>query len=94
MVENVTVDLMSIIRSNKVPLESIEDKADPSQDPTIKLYARRRSSSYIAVSQVGADGLGNLTKNALPQCQFNVLKAPLDRLEHQSVKSPLPTLGF
>jgi hypothetical protein len=68
-------DLVEIIRDGKVPLFTVEHSEGQSSEDSLqlKVHPRDRYSSYIAVSHVWADGLGNPNCNALPACQLKQL---------------------
>lgn len=64
-------ELVEIIRDGKVPLVSVHaERSGSEQTLQLKVYTRTRASSYVAVSHVWADGLGNPRCNALPACQL------------------------
>ena len=48
---------------------------------SIEVVASTDSTSYVALSHVWADGLGNPTATALPRCQLSRLKALIDNLD-------------
>lgn len=57
-------------------------KEDTSSDKmTIEVVASTESTSYVALSHVWADGLGNPTATALPRCQLSRLKSLMDNLD-------------
>lgn len=59
-------------------------KEDTSSDKmTIEVVASTESTSYVALSHVWADGLGNPTATALPRCQLSRLKALIDNLDFE-----------
>lgn len=59
-------------------------KEDTSSDKmTIEVVASTESTSYVALSHVWADGLGNPTATALPRCQLSRLKALIDILDFE-----------
>ena len=78
--------LIKIIRKGRVPLVSIESNgADASERFKLRVQARSRTSKYIAISHVWADGLGNPTKNGLPLCQIERLRVSLLAFQREQV---------
>lgn len=74
--------LIKIIRKGRVPLLSIESgSADASERHKLQVQPRSRTSKYVAVSHVWADGLGNPNANGLPSCQIEGLKASVPALQ-------------
>jgi hypothetical protein len=88
--------LTKIIRRGRIPLISIEGGTDAVATPKLRVHSRSRTSRYIAISHVWADGLGNPKENALPKCQVNRLNANLLALRRlfgdSEVSSPLTFL--
>lgn len=78
--------LLKIIRRGGVPLVSIQDSPNGDTETTIQVSARNIWSSYIAVSHIWADGLGNVAGNGLPLCQIKKLKMAVTAL-HKTFKS-------
>lgn len=73
--------LIDVIKQGEIPLVSIESVAfEDHEDYRLAVHARTRSSRYVAISHVWADGLGNPHENALPLCQIRRLKAFLQPL--------------
>ena len=68
--------LISIVRRGRIPLVSIESFS-PGWTPRLRVAARSRTSAYVAISHVWADGLGNPRENGLPSCQIERLKHSL-----------------
>lgn len=52
----------------------------------VRLVPRRPKSTYVAISHVWSDGLGNLKENAIPYCQLIRLSHLIDRLPSTSLK--------
>jgi hypothetical protein len=73
-------DLIKVIRRGRIPLISIREGEDTAATPTLKVYPRTREVSYVAISHVWADGLGNPNANALPRCQVEFIRAQLASL--------------
>jgi hypothetical protein len=66
-------EIFDILRSGSIPLMlSIDDDDD---DSTLILIPSQPdfSDSYVAISHVWSDGLGNVEKSALPRCQIKRL---------------------
>ena len=74
--------LTDIIRKGKIPLVSIEDTDDAAATYQLSIRPRSRTSKYIAISHVWADGLGNPNTNALPLCQMKRLRTRLISLQN------------
>ena len=68
--------LISIARRGRVPLVAIESFAT-GWTPKLRIKARSRTSEYVAISHVWADGLGNPRENGLPACQIERLRHSL-----------------
>lgn len=66
--------LVKMIRRNEVPLISVESCAKSPSGVKLQVHSRVEGSSYVAVSHVWADGLGNPNCNALPTCQLSQFK--------------------
>lgn len=64
-------DIRSILETGSFPLILSIDPEDP--EPSIELVAYEPGYSYIAISHVWSDGLGNLDRSALPMCQLRRL---------------------
>lgn len=65
-----TAELISIIRGGDIPLVLI---TQGSRGPRLALVRRNPRTNYTAFSHVWADGLGNPSANAMPQCQIQRL---------------------
>ena len=79
--ENVRVDidkLYSILKKNIVPVLTFEDNGFP-HDASIELHESNINTSYVAISHVWADGLGNPHENSLPRCQLRRLQMYANR---------------
>jgi hypothetical protein len=61
-------EILSILRGGSIPLILSIDPEDDSA--TIKLVESEPSFSYVAISHVWSDGLGNPQTSALPRCQL------------------------
>ena len=92
-----SVEVAKIIRSNQIPLISIEE--DVHGALSLKLHTKTRSSKYVAISHVWADGLGNAFENGLPTCQLRMLQTYLGQISKDRpttwsnyVTSPTTTL--
>lgn len=75
-------ELRKIIADGGVPLISIDDTGRTAlkncEQTSLRIRPRLEFDSYIAVSHVWADGLGNPDDNALPFCQ---IKRLVDRVK-------------
>jgi len=92
-----SVEVAKIIRSDQIPLVSIEE--DVHGTLSLKLHTKTRSSRYVAISHVWADGLGNAFENGLPTCQLRMLQTYLGQISRDRpttwsnlVTSPAATL--
>ncbi|KAI1771127.1 hypothetical protein F4818DRAFT_445457 [Hypoxylon cercidicola] len=77
-------DLIHTIKNRFVPLLSIESQTDDDAEPRLRVHSRTGLSSYIAISHVWADGLGNPLENALPTCQVRKLQVYLAELHKEN----------
>lgn len=68
-------DLKRVAETGSVPLVEIEENFGY----RLRVRRRERSSRYVAISHVWADGLGNPSQCALPSCQIQRL--------HEAVKT-------
>lgn len=73
-------DVIEVIQKGGIPLISIHYDQDTGL-PKLRVHARKRTSNYVAISHVWADGLGNPNENALPLCQIELLKHRLEHLQ-------------
>ncbi|KXJ94985.1 heterokaryon incompatibility protein-domain-containing protein [Microdochium bolleyi] len=79
MIETPREQLLAVLKNGKVPLIAIEDDGEGSCNLAVR--ARSIGTSYVAISHVWADGLGNPSGNALPLCQIRRLKDILRDME-------------
>lgn len=82
--------LIDLIQNEIVPLVSIEIDDGHDRMLRLRLHPRSRRSTYIAISHVWFDGLGNPAANALPLCQLRKLKERL--LVLQNILMPLENI--
>lgn len=75
-------DVSMMLNSGHIPL--ISSINDDDNSGKIKLVAADLDSPYVAISHVWSDGLGNLTKNALPKCQLLRLSSLVQNLPQRS----------
>ena len=72
--------LADCLKKGNLPL--IRLKIDANSDRiSIDVVASTDSTSYVALSHVWADGLGNPTATALPRCQLSRVKTLIDNLD-------------
>lgn len=64
-------ELCGILKKRKIPLIHFEDKGET----TLKLVESDPKVSYIAISHVWSDGIGNPNANSLPRCQLQRLNS-------------------
>ena len=77
--ENVLADCL---KKGSLPLIRLNKDANSDQI-SIDVVASTDSTSYVALSHVWADGLGNPTATALPRCQLSRLKTLIDNLDFE-----------
>ena len=75
------------LKKGCLPLLRLKKETD-SDMMSIEVVASTDSTSYVALSHVWADGLGNSTANALPRCQLSRLKALIDNLDFEYLDDP------
>ena len=73
-------ETIAIIENYGVPLFTIEDADESDREPCLRVQERKRKSTYIAISHVWIDGLGNSKTNGLPACQLRKLRDRCMRL--------------
>ena len=73
-----------ILLDGSVPL--VTATAKEVQSSEVRLVPKIPSSTYIAISHVWSDGLGNAKKNALPYCQLERLSRSIDRFSRDNLK--------
>ena len=78
-------NMITIIKGGGVPLIKIEKIPDGSVK--LKVAEFKPGVSYIAISHVWSDGLGNPHSNALPLCQLQKLARILERRPSKDSKS-------
>ena len=76
--------LANCLKEGCLPLLRIREETDLDK-LSIEVVASTDSTSYVALSHVWADGLGNPTATALPRCQLSRLKALIDNLDFEYV---------
>ena len=73
-----------ILKCGFVPL--VTAILDEDESFEVRLVPRTAKSSYVAISHVWSDGLGNVKENALPHCQLMRLSYLIDQLSSTSLK--------
>ena len=68
-----TSSLNAVLRTGALPLLRIRE-AETLDELTVEITTSQPDSSYLALSHVWADGLGNIKVNALPRCQLLQLR--------------------
>ena len=66
--DDVVADPTISLKHGKIPLILSVDSGDDS--PSIEFVDADIDTSYVAISHVWSDGLGNVQRNALPRCQL------------------------
>jgi hypothetical protein len=74
-----------LLKQGTFPLVLVIDE----DDEEINLHPYDDSVSYVAISHVWSDGLGNLSRNALPKCQMLRLSRYVRGLEGEDTKGIL-----
>ncbi|KAM0794226.1 hypothetical protein BDR22DRAFT_895340 [Usnea florida] len=72
--------LADCLKKGTLPLIRLKEDANSDQI-SIDIVASTDSTSYVALSHVWADGLGNPTATALPRCQLSRLKTLIDSMD-------------
>lgn len=67
-----STSITEILKTHKIPLISLKPDSDQSR-PTFQMVPGDHETSYVAISHVWADGMGNPAKNSLPSCQLQWL---------------------
>ena len=80
--------LVECLKKDSLPLLRIKEEADT--EMSVEVVASTDSTSYVALSHVWADGLGNSEATALPRCQLSRLRTLIDNLkiEYTDESSP------
>ncbi len=76
--------LADCLKKGCLPLIRLEEDSNSGQ-MSIDVVASTDSTSYVALSHVWADGLGNPTATALPRCQLSRLKKLIDNLDFENL---------
>ena len=71
--------LADCLKTGCLPLLRLKEKTN-SDEMSVEVIASTNSTSYVALSHVWADGLGNPTATALPRCQLSRLKVLIDNV--------------
>ena len=80
--------LAGCLRKGSLPLLRLKEESDPDKI-SIEVVASTDSTSYVALSHVWADGLGNPKATALPRCQLLKLKTLIDDLALEYFDTPI-----
>jgi hypothetical protein len=68
--------MRDIIEQKKLPLVRFETTGEGD----LKVLAGDAGATYVAMSHVWSDGLGNFVSNSMPQCQFSRIQEAVDSL--------------
>ena len=79
--------LADCLKKGCVPLLRIKEGTNLDK-MSIEVVASTDSTSYVALSHVWADGLGNPSATALPRCQLSRLKGLIDNLDPVALDRP------
>ena len=71
-------DVATLLRSRKLPLLQVTQKDGNLESLKVEVVAHNPRISYVAISHVWADGLGNPRGNSVPACQISYI---LERVE-------------
>ena len=74
--------LVDCLKRGCLPLLRLKEETNADK-MSIEVVASTDSTSYVALSHVWADGLGNPTATALPKCQLSRLKKLIDNLDFE-----------
>lgn len=66
-------EVIEVLREGYIPVLQVTVSDDPHTKPRFTVGKADDKMSYIAISHVWADGLGNPKANAIPLCQLKVL---------------------
>ena len=80
--------LADCLRKGSLPLLRLIEEINP-EHISIEVVASSDSTSYVALSHVWADGLGNPKANTLPRCQLLKLKKFIDNLNPEYLDTPI-----
>lgn len=78
--------LVDCLKRKCLPLLRLKEEPDL-DEMSIEVVRSTDSTSYVALSHVWADGLGNPTETALPRCQLSRVKAFINNLDFDYVDS-------
>ena len=79
--------LADCLKKGRLPLLRIKEGTNLDR-MSIEVVASTDSTSYVALSHVWADGLGNPSATALPRCQLSRLKGLIDNLDPAALDCP------
>ena len=82
--------LADCLKKGRLPLLRIKEGTNLDR-MLIEVVASTDSTSYVALSHVWADGLGNPSATALPRCQLSRLKGLIDNLDPAALDRPEDT---
>ena len=82
--------LIDCLDKGCLPLLRLKD-VDNFGELSIEIVPSTKSTSYVALSHVWVDGLGNYTATALPHCQLSRLKGLIDNLRHEYMDTVPPS---
>ena len=78
-----TNELMDCLDRKAIPLIQIAaHRDDENSTDGISVVRARENTTFVAISHVWSDGLGNPMENSLPMCQINKMLAGIRRLSH------------
>ena len=79
--------LADCLKKGRLPLLRIKEGTNLER-MSIEVVASTDSTSYVALSHVWADGLGNPSATALPRCQLSRLKGLINNLDPVALDRP------
>ena len=82
-------ELVDCLKNKCLPLLRLRKESNMGE-MSIEIVPSTRSTSYVALSHVWVDGLGNHTATALPRCQLSRLKALIDNLRNEYLNTSVP----
>ena len=83
-------DLVDCLEKGCLPLLKLKEDNNLGE-MSIEIVSSTNAMSYVALSHVWADGLGNYTATALPRCQLSRLKGLIDNLNLEYLKTLPPS---
>ncbi|CAF9923195.1 MAG: hypothetical protein HETSPECPRED_005269 [Heterodermia speciosa] len=81
--------LVDCLEKGCLPLLRVREGSSP-DEMSIEVVPSTSSTSYVALSHVWVDGLGNPTATALPRCQLTRLNVLVGNFRHEYLDTSMP----